>query len=177
VTGRSAGGAAPPDSFRSTRRSRAASALIVGGTTLLIWGIAAGSVLLFARGARAPTTRELVIPPGTAERVSDGANPLDIPPNLAFVAGDVLVVRNDDDVGHRVGSYLLAPGSTTRIGLEPASSGSFLCTIHPSGTLSIEVQPRGLDLGLTLIPTLALGPPLGLVVVLVRRVVGRLEVG
>lgn len=147
-----------------------ATAGILVASTALIWAVAALSVMLFARGAREPRTQELVIPEGTAAGVQEGDDPVDIPPTLSFVAGDVLVLRNEDGVEHRVGPYLVPPGGSTRIALSPSGSGSFLCTIHPSGRLLLDVQPRGLDLRLTVVPTLLLGPALGAVVVLIRRV-------
>jgi len=171
-----AAGAVPSGRGRKLREGLPATAALAVASTVLIWSITALAVMLFARGARAPVTRELVIPRGTATGVGEGENPLDIPPTLSFVAGDVLVLRNEDDVAHRVGPYVVPPGGSTRIALSPAGSGSFLCTIHPSGRLLLDVQPRGLDLRLTLVPTLLLGPALGLVAALIWRVVRALDI-
>jgi hypothetical protein len=41
-------------------------------------------------------------------------------------------------------------------------AGSFFCSVHPSGILAFDVQPRGPDLRLTALPTVLIGIPLGL---------------
>ncbi len=160
--------AARPPPMR--RRTLLPTLGILAASTGLMWLIAVLSVLVFARGARDPRTQELVIPAGTSRDVATGGNPLVIPPSLSFVAGDVLVLRNEDDMTHVVGPYTLPPGGSARMALSPSGSGSFLCTIHPSGRLLLDVQPRGLDLRLTVVPTLLLGPALGTVVALIWRV-------
>ena len=149
---------------------------VVGAATALVFAISITSLLLFARGARAPTTRELVIPEGTAAAVARGSDPFSIPASLSFVAGDVLVVRNQDLVAHRIGPLVIPPGQARRLDLRPTPVNSFICTVHPGGSLALDVQPRGLDLRLVLFPTLALGPALGAVVALVWRVAARLAV-
>ena len=55
-------------------------------------------LFLKSEAGRAPQHIELVIPPGTAEKVAQGeANPA-LPDKMVFVVGDTLVVRNDDVV-------------------------------------------------------------------------------
>jgi hypothetical protein len=65
-------------------------------------------------------------------------------------------------VAHFVGPVAVPPGQTVRTVVQPSLAGSFFCTVHPSGTLAFEVQPRGLDLRLTVLPTVLIGIPLGL---------------
>ncbi len=148
---------------------------ILAASTALIWSVTALALVLLSRGARAPRTQELVIPPGTAAEVGRGEDPVDIPAGLSFVAGDVLVVRNEDRAVHLIGSYAVPPGGSTRIVLQPTGAGAFFCTLHPSGLFSLDVQPRGLDLRLTLLPTLLLGPALGLAVAVALHVASRLD--
>ncbi|MCP3854847.1 MAG: hypothetical protein GY745_12710 [Actinomycetia bacterium] len=49
------------------------------------------------------------------------------------------------------------------------------CSISPAGRLSINVEPRLTDLALTVLPTLMLGPALGVAALGVRRVFVTLE--
>jgi hypothetical protein len=135
---------------------------IVVGTAAAVWGLTAISLLLIGRIAREPRTVEIVIPPGTAAGLEAGVDVLRLPRTLSLVAGDELVVRNDDRVTHIVGPNVVAPGQTVRAVVRPSLAGAFTCTVHPSGTLALEVRPRGLDLRLTVLPTLLIGVPLGL---------------
>jgi hypothetical protein len=136
----------------------------------LIWAITALALVLLGRAAPPPREIELRIPRGTAREIAAGLDPGVITPTLSVVAGDVLVIENEDTVAHRVGPYLAPPGRTTRVVVEPSAAGPFLCTVHPSRRLTLEVMPRGLDLRLTALPTLLLGIPLAAVVLAVGRV-------
>lgn len=135
---------------------------IVAGTAAVVWVLTAVSLVLLGRATRRPETVEIVIPPGTAVGLEAGVNVLRLPRTLSLVSGDELVVRNEDRVTHYVGPTAVPPGQTVRTVVQPSLAGSFFCTVHPSGTLSFEVQPRGLDLRLTVLPTALIGVPLGL---------------
>jgi hypothetical protein len=54
------------------------------------------------------------------------------------------------------------PGELAYLSLEQPNAPAYACSIHPSGEIGLQVQPRG-DLRLTAPPTLALGLPAGLV--------------
>lgn len=148
---------------------------IVGGTAALVWGLTAVSLLLLGRAAREPRVVEIVIPPGTAAGLEAGVNVLGLPRTLSLVSGDELVVRNEDLVTHWIGPNAVPPGRTIRTVVQPTLAGSFFCTVHPSGTLSFEVQPRGLDLRLTAAPTVLIGIPLGLGLLALAGVLRRLR--
>jgi hypothetical protein len=124
--------------------------------------------------ARSPQVVELVIPAGTAQRVAEGAAPPAIPRDLTFVQGDTLLVVNQDGARHRLGSLTVDAGSELRLPLETASSGTFLCTFHPQGSIGLIVKPRTNPLML-LWPTLLLGLPIGAVLAVVTHVLSRLD--
>lgn len=94
---------------------------------------------------------------------------------MDLVAGDVLVVRNEDAGAHVLGSTVIGPGETDRVRFPRATVASFACDFHQAGRLTLHVQPKGLDLRLTILPTLLLGPATGLALVGVWAVVRRLD--
>lgn len=109
----------------------------------------------------APRRYDLVIPAGTEELVATGANPLQIPSEWGLVSGDVLVLDNRDDVEHSFGAWTVGPGEQREIVLRPFD-GVILCSLHPAGQLTLNVDPSSTDWTLPLIATLAFGPMLGL---------------
>lgn len=139
-------------------------------TTCLTWLVSVLSLHLSASDAPRQVHR-LIIPAGTATLVAAGANALSLPPTMGFVAGDVLELVNRDDVSHAIGTWRVGPHDVRIVRFPRATGDSFFCSIHPSGTLDIEVRARGVDLSSTIPPALALGPGLAVVVLVVRRVV------
>jgi hypothetical protein len=97
-----------------------------------------------------------------------------IPAKWVFVAGDELVFRNEDLADHNVGPFWIPAGTTITIPLERASTYSYLCTVHPGGSIGLEVQPRN-SWTRTLTPTLLLGVPIGGVLAVVVRLASRLD--
>ncbi len=140
-----------------------------------IWAITALALILLGRAAPPPREVEVRIPRGTAGEIAAGLDPGVVSPTLSLMAGDALVIENEDTVAHRVGPYLAPPGRTTRVVVEASAAGPFLCTVHPSGQLTLEVAPRGLDLRLTVLPTLLLGIPLAAIALAIRRVLRALD--
>lgn len=99
---------------------------------------------------RAPRTVELVIPAGTAERVALGEPAPGIPATMSFVVGDVLEVRNEDQVAHQLGPIWVPPGSTGRLVLDSAERYSYSCSFSPDRYLGLDVrQGAGLSTRLT----------------------------
>ena len=142
--------------------------VFLGAFSLVSWYMLAGGVI------RNPMRIEYVIPSGASQRIASGEVLPTIPAKAVFVAGDTLVFRNEDQADHRVGPFWIPSGSTLTIPLERASSISYLCTVHPSGTIDLDVRPQN-SAWLMLIPTLGLGIPLGGVLTVIVRVVSKLE--
>jgi hypothetical protein len=139
----------------------------VGAISVLAWWMFGGVL-------RAPQRIEMVIPTGTSERVAAGEAVPSIPAKSRFVVGDVLVFRNDDAANHQIGPFWIPAGTTVTVPLEQVSTFSYLCTVHPSGYIGLEVQSRD-SLLRTLFPTLVLGVPLGGLLAFVIRLVSRLD--
>ena len=140
-----------------------------------VWAICALALLIYTRGARAPEMHTLVIPAGTSQLIAEGQNPLEIPPTWSFLADDTLQLVNRDRVDHWFGSYFVPALTTREFRLQPTIGGSLFCSLHPSGAITIDVDVRDFDWRSTIIPTLALGPALGLIWTGVARVLRSLD--
>lgn len=83
------------------------------------------------------------IPKGTWARRMAGEKVSILPEQLRLTLGvrDVLLLRNLDDVPQIFGPTLLMPGQSFRLPFAVASSYQFECTAHPSGQMSIVVDP------------------------------------
>lgn len=89
---------------------------------------------------RAPQTKQLVIPSGTANQVANGESSPTIPEEMVFVVGDVLEVKNEDSVDHQLGPIWVPPGTTGRLVLEDANKYAYSCSFAPSRYLGIDVR-------------------------------------
>ncbi len=116
---------------------------------------------------------ELVIPAGTARAVAAGEPAPFIPASLALTADHELVVRNEDDVTHKVGLFSVEPGKTATIRADPTGN-TLTCTVHPSGYLNVTVDHRPGPLTV-LVLALVVGLPFGALVALISLVVQRLD--
>ncbi|MFN3219435.1 MAG: hypothetical protein ACE367_23340 [Acidimicrobiales bacterium] len=80
-----------------------------------------------------------VIPVGAGEAL-DAGQPLEIlPADLPVKVGEVIEIVNEDDRGHLVGPFFVEAGETLRHSF--ASPGEFvgICTVHPSGEITVTV--------------------------------------
>jgi len=114
---------------------------------------------------RPPRQIVLVIPPGTAERVSQGEQPPTIPLNMVFVVGDTLVVRNEDTVEHQLGPMWVPAGSSASLQLNVAQKLSFQCSFVPTKVLGLDVS-QPLTTGTRMEGIVVGGIPMGIVTVL-----------
>lgn len=149
-------------------------ALSIGAGVALGAFLAGASWMALSEGpVRAPELVLVTIPAGTAELIAAGAPAPGIPKDVRLVAGDTLVLRNDDVASHTIGGTTVAPGATLRVPVAAADGGTFLCTFHPSGSIGLDVRERP-DLGSTLPAVVLLGLPIGLVIGAVSRVMAGL---
>lgn len=90
-----------------------------------------------------PRAVEYVIPKGTAARQARGEVVNVLPPRMRFTLGvqDVLVIRNEDDRPVSFGPAVLEAGQTYRVPLRVPIEFDLACSVHPSGTISIQVSP------------------------------------
>ncbi len=137
---------------------RVALSLLIG--ILVALGVSEISFYFLRETQREPQRVELVIPPGTAERVARGEAPPSIPSEMTFVLGDTLVVRNEDEVSHQLGPLWIPPGATASLQLDTAQDYVFACSFQPGSYLGLEVR-EPLTPGTRLIGILFAGIPLG----------------
>lgn len=159
-----------PDLVRHWALSIAAG-LAIGGF------LAGASWLALSEGpVRAPEQVLVTIPAGTAKRIAAGGAAPGIPSSVRLVAGDTLVLRNEDAVSHTIGGTTVAPGATLRVPLAAADRGTFLCTFHPGGTIGLDVRDRPEPW--SIVPAvILLGLPIGIVIGAVSRVMRTLGRG
>jgi hypothetical protein len=83
------------------------------------------------------------IPKGTWARRMAGDGVSILPDRIRLTLGlrDVLVLRNLDDVPQIFGPTLMMPGQSFRLPFAVASDYTFDCTAHPSGQMTIVVEP------------------------------------
>jgi len=113
-------------------------------------GFVAAAVLLVALtvglarvvGQRPGEERLVVIPAGTAARIAAGERVELLPADLRFRLRDTLVVVNDDDTTHQVGPFTVASGQRLEKRFSEAATLEGSCSLHPSGSITIEISDR-----------------------------------
>ena len=143
--------------YRLYRYRWLAGLALLGGLALSLAINASWWIFVFKD--RPPQRFELAIPPGTAERVAAGEAVPSIPADLVLVAGDTLLVRNEDRVSHSVGPFWIPAGTMATIPFDTPSSAGLSCTINPGKFIGVEVQPRA-DGWMKLQAVIMLGLPL-----------------
>ncbi len=140
---------------------RAFLSLLIG--MLFGWAVSEGSYLLLKDPSSRDSARriELVIPLGTAERVAAGEDVLSLPKKMTFVEGDLLVVKNEDNVSHQLGPVWVPPQSSGVLQLGQADDYVYTCSFQSSRVFGIEVRQR-LSFGTRLQGALAVGLPTSL---------------
>jgi hypothetical protein len=89
---------------------------------------------------RSPTTVEIVIPAGTAQKVASGEELPSIPNEMVFVLGDVLVVKNEDSVTHQLGPLYIPAGSTAALPLNESDNFTLGCSFQNNRYLGMDVR-------------------------------------
>lgn len=160
--------------LRWPRGTRLAGFLLLA--TAGVWALCALSLVIYVQGVRAaPQEHVLRIPDGTSERIAAGENPLDIPVTWSFVSGDTLKLVNDDKVDHLIGSYKAPAHATAEYTLRTQVRVNMFCSLHPSGAIVLNVEERGFNWRMTVLPSAVFGPSVGLVLFVVQRVLRRLD--
>ena len=83
---------------------------------------------------------EYVIPEGTADRIAAGEDVEILPAQLTVRVGEVIRIVNEDLSGHFVGIFYVGAGETVTQRFNSAGEFSGLCTIHPSGQITLTVE-------------------------------------
>jgi hypothetical protein len=138
--------------------------LVVG--LVLAWGLSEGAFWMLRDSSdHEPQNVELVIPAGTAERVAAGEAVPSLPPDMVFVVGDVLVVKNEDTTSHQLGPVWVPPGASASLVMRDASKYSYTCSFQPSRYLGLDVRSR-VTMRTRLLAVLLAGPPMGVLIAL-----------
>lgn len=80
------------------------------------------------------------VPAGTADRIAAGELVELVPRTLEVSVGDTLEIHNRDGVAHEVGPYTVAAGQTLRQTFTSPGTIQGVCSLHPSGELTIRVR-------------------------------------
>lgn len=118
-------------------------------------------LFLKSEAGRPPGRIELVIPPGTAEKVARGEAEPSIPEDLVLVTGDVLVVKNEDTATHTLGPLLVPPGTSASLNLDQAENLAMDCSFQPGKYLGLDIQ-EPVDWATRIFGLFLSGVPLGL---------------
>jgi hypothetical protein len=151
--------------------------LLIVGSTILIGSLSSLALVMYTADSREPTTRTILIADGSSELIEQGENPLEIPPTWSFLADDTLVLDNRDDVAHTLGAWYVPPNTVRRFDLQPAYGGFFVCSLHPSGAITLDIQPRDFDFALIAAPTFGFGFSVGLILFIGLNVSRALSAG
>jgi hypothetical protein len=140
-----------------------------------MWVLSAVALVIYTDGARSPRDHRITIPAGASELIAAGENPLDIPRTWSFLADDTLRIENRDTTAHRLANWYIPAGETLEVALQPVFTGSFVCSLHPSGGVDFEIEPRRFDWRLPILPAVVLGPAIALVALGTARIMRALD--
>lgn len=115
--------------------------------------------------ARPPQDIVLTIPSGTADQVGRGEQPPSIPTDMIFVVGDVLIVKNEDVVDHKLGPLWIPANSSAQLPLGNVENLAFECTFQPSKYFGLDVRDS-LTIGTRIFGILYAGLPMGILIAL-----------
>ena len=107
----------------------------------------------------------LIIPEGTAKRVSNGDSSPSIPKDMVFVVGDTLVVKNEDLVDHQLGPLFIPRGTSASIVFNQVENLAYACTFSPDKYFGLDVKAP-LTLSTRILGILSAGLPLGTIIAL-----------
>jgi hypothetical protein len=147
----------------STQRRLIEAVMLIIGATIVIGALSSLALIMYTADSREPTTRTIVIAAGSSDLIAQGENPLEIPPTWSFLSDDTLVLDNRDDVPHTLGTWYVPPNTVRRFDLQPAYGGFFVCSLHPSGAITLDIQPRDYDFALIAAPTFGFGFSVGII--------------
>jgi len=135
----------------------------------MLIGIVVGAIIselsfvFLQETARPPREITLTIPNGTAEQVARGEQPPSIPQDMVFVIGDTLVVKNEDNVDHKLGQLWIPANSSASLSLNEEQNMAFECSFQPGKYFGLDVR-QSLTLGTRVYGMLYAGIPLGILI-------------
>jgi hypothetical protein len=137
----------------------------------LVFAVLFGELAYALQGnttSRPPRTVELVIPPGTSDKVAQGQSVL--PQDMVFVVGDTLVVHNQDAVAHSLGPLYIPAGTSASLALDHLGNLSFVCSFQPTKYLGLDIQ-EALTPGIRIEGIVIVAVPVGILLALYSLIV------
>jgi plastocyanin len=122
--------------------------MTVRPSPLLLWltgvlalvSLGAAVVLHVAPRAAASQTINISVPEGTQAQMETGEEIVLFPRRLEVGIGDRIVIENDDTSSHQVGPYVVGPGQRIVQTFSTMGIIEGVCTLHPSGEVTIVVR-------------------------------------
>lgn len=109
--------------------------LVMVGAAITLW------VVVHDNGStRQAKVYEFTVPMGTAAAIDAGKNVDVFPARLDVRVGDQLVIHNHDNRVAQVGPYLVNRDETLAQTFTEPGTIVGVCTIHPSGKVTIEIR-------------------------------------
>lgn len=149
---------------------RVALSMLLG--VLIAGVISEVSFLLQDNVSRPPQEVVLVIPNGAAAQTALGQSVL--AQELVLVAGDTLVVRNEDVTAHTLGPLYIPPGASASLALDQPENVLVTCSFQPQQTFGLDVR-ESLTLDTRIQGILLAGVPMGVLLALYSVVVWPLK--
>lgn len=142
--------------------------LVIG----LVLGAAISEIpfLFLQETARPPQEIVLTIPRGTADQVARGEQPPSIPVDMVFVVGDVLVVKNDDAVDHKLGPLWIPANSSAQLPLGQVENLAFECSFQPGNYFGMDVH-EPLTTSTRIFGIIYAGLPMGVLIALYSLII------
>ena len=115
--------------------------IVFAASVFLLWAI--NELVFFFLNEntdRASKRIELVIPEGTADKISAGEEIASIPDEMVFILGDELVLINQDNTSHELGPLFVPPKSSASLKLTEADQYAAPCSFRPTKYLGLTVK-------------------------------------
>jgi len=154
----------PEDDKRvSGYRKLAELAGLIAVSTLVMFVLSSIALLIYTNESGDPVQYSVEIAPGTSTLIAAGENPLEIPPTWTFNTEDTLRIENRDDVTYFLGDWTVPPQTIQTFEILATSSGTFPSSLHPSGFVTLDVQPRNFVFSFIAYATFGFGIAVGII--------------
>lgn len=119
-------------------------ALTAAGIGLILL-LAAGTLLsgIFTGDEAVAGGLRYTIPAGTADNVVPQLeSAIEIPTEIRFESGEAasITIRNDDEVGHRAGPWIVGPGQTYTQRFPEPGTYPIACSVDPKDSVVVTVE-------------------------------------
>ena len=113
--------------------------LVLTGVLAVVSVALLAGIYIIPRAAAAQTI-EIVVPSGTQAQMNSGEEIVLFPRRLEVAVGDRIIITNDDQASHQVGPYIVGPGQEVVQTFASPGVIEGICTLHPSGEVTIVVR-------------------------------------